>query len=183
MKELQASSQHVLTNSVPALQAYEEGLQLSRAGDNTKAVGKFETATTEDPNFAMAFAKLAQTYSRIGNDARAQQASRKAMDLSSNLPAGDRYLIEANHARIMHETDKAIAAYENFTKVNPGDTDAQFALAGLYERAARYDDARKLLDKVLAADPKYVDALYARGRVESAGGQSSALHSTFLTKA
>ncbi len=181
LKELQASSQHVLTNSVPAMQAYEEGLQLSRAGDNTKAITKFEAATTEDPNFAMAFAKLAQAYSKVGNDAKAQQTSRKAMDLSSNLPAGDRYLVEANHARIMHETDKAIAAYENFTKVNPGDTDAQFALANLYERAARYDEAKKLLDKVLAADPKYVDALYARGRVElQAGNPAAALD--FLNK-
>jgi len=172
--ELRASSQHVLTNSVSALQAYEEGLQLARGGDNTKAVSKFETATTEDPNFAMAFARLAEIYSKVGNDAKAQQASRKAMDLSSNLPAGDRYLIEANHARILHETEKAIAAYENLTKVNPGDTDAQFALANLYERAAKYDQAKKLLDKVLAADPKYVDALYARGRVEIEDGKSEA---------
>src|SRR5271157_1649968 len=174
LKELQANSQHVLTNSVSAMQAYEEGLQLARAGDNNKAVSKFETATTEDPNFAMAFAKLAQIYSKLGNDAKAQQASHKAMDLSSNLPAGDRYLIEANHARIMHETDKAIAAYENLTKVNPGDTDAQFALALLYEGAARFDDARKRLVTVLAADPKYVDALYARGRVEIKDGKSDA---------
>jgi len=166
LKELQASSQHVLTDSVSALQAYEEGLRLARAGDNVKAAAKFETATTEDPKFAMAFAKLAQTYSKLGNDGKAQQASRTAVDLSSNLPAGDRYLIEANHARIMHETDKAIAAYENLTKVSPGDTDAQFALALLYEGAARFDDARKRLDKVLAADPKYVDALYVRGRIE-----------------
>ena len=56
----------MLTNSVTALQAYDEGLQLARAGDNTQAVGKFEKATTEDPNFAMAFAKLAQTYFSLG---------------------------------------------------------------------------------------------------------------------
>ena len=174
LKELQASSQHVLTNSVSALQAYEEGLRLARAGDDVRAIGKFETATTEDPKFAMAFAKLAQTYSRLGNDAKAQQASRTAVDLSSTLPEQDRYLIEANHGRIMHETDKAIAAYENLTKVSPGDIDAQLALAGLYEDAARFDDARKRLDKVLAADPKYVDALYARGRVEIKDGKSDA---------
>src|SRR5271165_3716638 len=174
LKELQASSQHVLTDSVSALQAYEEGLRLARAGDNVKAAAKFETATTEDPKFAMAFAKLAQTYSKLGNDGKAQQASRTAVDLSSNLPAGDRYLIEANHARIMHETDKAIAAYENLTKVNPGDTDAQYTLAYLYENAGRYDDARKRLDIVLAADPNDINALYARGRIEIEDGKPDA---------
>ena len=46
LKELQAHSQHVTTKSVPALRAYDEGLQLVRAGDNTQAVAKFEEATT-----------------------------------------------------------------------------------------------------------------------------------------
>ena len=174
LKELQASSQHVLTDSVSALQAYEEGLRLSRAGDNVKAAAKFETATTEDPKFAMAFAKLALTYSRLGNDGKAQQASRTAVDLSSNLPAGDRYLIEANHARIMGQTDKAIAAYEDLTKASPGDTDAQYTLAYLYENAGRYDDARRRLDIVLAADPNDINALYARGRIEIEDGKPDA---------
>src|SRR5271166_3993757 len=174
LKELQASSEHVLTDSVSALQAYEEGLRLARAGDNAKAAGKFETATTEDPKFAMAFARLALAYSRLGNDGKAQQASRTAVDLSSNLPAGDRYLIEANHARIMGQTDKAIAAYEALTKVSPDDTDAQYSLAYLYENAGRYDDARKRLDIVLAADPNDINAMYARGRIEIEDGKPDA---------
>jgi len=174
LKELQDSSGHVLTNSVTALQAYDEGIQLDRAGDHTGAAVKFEKATTEDPNFAMAFAKLAQAYVTLGNTVKAQQTSRRAMELSNNLPRRDQYLIEANHYRIMNETDKAIAAYENLTKVSPNDTDAQFALANLYEKAARYNDSRKLLDKVLATDPKYVDALYVRGRVEIQDGKADA---------
>jgi len=174
LRELQASSEHVLTDSVTALQAYEEGLQLARSGDSAKAVDKFESATTDDPNFAMAFAKLGETYFKQGNEAKAQQASRRAVELSGKFPAGDRYLIEANHARIMHQTETAIAAYENLTKVSPDDSDAQFALARLYEGASRYDDARKRLDVVLAADPKYVDALYARGRIEIEDGKPDA---------
>ena len=87
MKELQANSGHVLTNSVTALQAYEEGLQLARAGNNTEAVVKFEKATAEDPNFAMAFSKLAETYSNLHYDDKAYQASRRAVELSENLPA------------------------------------------------------------------------------------------------
>jgi eukaryotic-like serine/threonine-protein kinase len=174
LKELQESSQPVLTNSVAALQAYDEGIQLGRASDNMAAAAKFEKATTEDPNFAMAFARLAQSYFKLGNDVKAQQASARAVDLSRDLPRRDQYLIEANHDRIMRQTDKAIAAYENLTKASPGDIDAQFVLANLYEKAGRYDDARKRLDVVLAADPKYVDALYARGRVEIEDGKPDA---------
>jgi tetratricopeptide (TPR) repeat protein len=174
LKELQESSQHVLTNSVAALQAYDEGIQLERAGDNAGAAAKLEKATIEDPNFAMAFAKLAQAYFKLGSDAKAQQASQRAVDLSKDLPRRDQYLIEANHDRIMRQTDKAIAAYENLTQASPGDIDSQFFLAGLYEKAGRFDDARKRLDVVLAADPKYVEALYFRGRVEIEDGKYDA---------
>ncbi|MGB7553136.1 MAG: tetratricopeptide repeat protein, partial [Candidatus Korobacteraceae bacterium] len=176
LKELQAHSQRVPTKSVPALRAYNEGLALTRAGNNTKAVTKFEEATADDPNFAMAFSQLAQTYANLGYDDKAEQASRQAVSLSDNLSAQDRYLIEANHASIVHDTAKAIAAYENLTKVNPDDIDAQFALAKLYENASNFDAAKKRLALVLAADPKNVNALLASGRVDIlAGDPQSAL--------
>ncbi len=166
LKELQAHSQRVPTKSVPALRAYNEGLALTRAGDNTKAVTKFEEATADDPEFAMAFSELALTYANLGYDERAEQASRRAVSLSDNLSAQDRYLIEANHASIMHDTAKAIAAYENLTKVNPDDSDAQYRLASLYEEANNLDAAKKRLALVLSADPKNINALLASGRVD-----------------
>jgi eukaryotic-like serine/threonine-protein kinase len=174
LKELQAHSQHVSTKSIPALRAYNEGLALARTGDNTKAVTKFEEATADDPTFAMAFSKLAQTYASLGYDDKAEQASREAVSLSDSLSAQDRYLIEANHASITHDTAKAIAAYENLTKVNPGDIDAQFALAKLYEEASNFDAAKKRLALVLAADPKNVNALLASGRVDVLTGADQA---------
>ncbi len=111
---------------------------------------------------------------RQGFDDKAEQASRRAMELSENLPTQDKYLIEASHASIVHDNAKAIAAYENLVKVNPDDTDAQFALATLYEASGDYAQARKYLAKVLASDPKNVAALLASGRVEIRDGNSQA---------
>jgi tetratricopeptide (TPR) repeat protein len=166
LKELQSHSQHAVTKSIPALRAYDEGSQLVRAGDNTQAVTKFEEATAQDPNFAMAFAKLAQTYAALGYDDKAEQASRRAIELSDNLPAQDRYLIQAIHASMLHDSAKAIAAYQELAKVNPDDTEAQFTLAKLYEDSNNFAEAKKYLANVLASDPKYVAALLASGRVE-----------------
>ncbi len=174
LKELQAHSQHVTTKSIPALRAYDEGLQLTRAGNNTQAVTKFEEATTQDPSFAMAFSKLARTYAALGYEDKADQASRRALELSDNLPAQDRLLIQANHAGIIHDPAKAIAAYEQLAKVNPGDTEAQFALAKLYEESNNFDQAKQYLAKVLAADPNYVQALLASGRVDIKSGDPQA---------
>jgi len=166
LKELEAHALRPSTNSVQALREYDNGLQLARAGNNLEAQKQLEAATNEDSNFALAFSKLAQVYSSLGYDDQAERASRRAVELSDSLPAQEKYLIQANHARIMNDTPKAIEAYETLAKVNPGDMDVQFALAGLYEQANNFDAAKKTLATVLANDPNNVDALLSSGRVE-----------------
>jgi len=74
-KDLEGRPQFVLTKSVPALRAYDEGLQLSRSGKEQEASKKFEEAVADDPNFAMAYSKLAQSYHSLGFDDKAEQAS------------------------------------------------------------------------------------------------------------
>ncbi|HEX4488755.1 MAG TPA: tetratricopeptide repeat protein [Terriglobales bacterium] len=166
LKDLEAHALRPSTNSVQALREYDNGIQLARAGNNLDAQKQLEAATTDDPNFALAYSKLAQIYSALGYSDQAESASRKAVGFSDSLPAPEKYLIEANHARIMNDTTKAIAAYETLAKVNPGDMDTQLTLAGLYEQAGNFDAARKLLATVVSNDPNNADALLASGRVE-----------------
>ncbi len=172
LKELQAHTERPSTHSVTALRAYDDGLQLQRAGRNLDAQAQFLAATQADPNFALAFSKLGEEYSRAGHDDLAEAASRRAVDLSDNLPTQEKYLIEANNARITKNIPKAIAAYEHLAAENPNNTDVQFALAGLYEQNSNYDAARKRLATVLAADPKNVPVLLASGRVELKAGNA-----------
>jgi serine/threonine protein kinase/tetratricopeptide (TPR) repeat protein len=174
LKDLKGSGQYVLTKSVPALRAYDEGLQLSRSGKEQDASKQFEEAVGEDPNFAMAYSRLAQSYHSLGFDDKADIASRRAVTLSDNLPTQQKYLVEANHAVIMNDTAKAIAAYEKLTNVNPDDADSQLALAGLYQQVSNYDEARKRLARVRSTDSKNVDALLASGRVEIDAGNPQA---------
>ncbi len=70
----------------------------------------------------------------------------------------------------MNDSAKAIAAYEKLAQTNPDDIDTQLALAGLYEQVSNYDEARKSLARVRAADSKNLDALLASGRVEIQAG-------------
>jgi eukaryotic-like serine/threonine-protein kinase len=174
LKDLKGQPQFVLTQSVPALRAYDEGLQLSRASKEQDAAKQFEQAVAEDPNFALAYSRLALSYHRLGFDDKAEQQSRHAVTLSENLPTQEKYLIEANHAMIMNDTAKAIAAYEKLTKANPDDADSQLTLAGLYEQNSNYDEARKSLARVRAADSKNLDALLLSGRVEIEAGNPQA---------
>ena len=173
IKELQAQSFRPSTTSVDALRSYNEGLELSRQGKDMEALKRFQSSVQQDPEFALAYAKLGQTYSSLGYDSEAEQASRKAEDLSSNLPARERYLIVANHARVINDNQKAIQYYSDMAKASPEDTDIQFALGSLYEDTSAYDQAREHFNNVLTRDPQNIDALLEIARVEIKSGNAS----------
>jgi tetratricopeptide (TPR) repeat protein/predicted Ser/Thr protein kinase len=170
VKELQAQAFRPSSKSTDALRDYNQGIELARQGNNLEAQKKFDSATQEDSDFALAFSRLAQTYANLGYDNEAERYSRRAVELSASLPTSEKYLIEASNARIQNDTQKAIVAYQNIVKVAPEDPDIQFTLASLYEEANDFDNARLHLATVLEQDPKFVDALLASGRVEIKSG-------------
>ena len=170
VKELQAQAFRPSSKSMEAIRSYNDGLELVRQGNNLEAQKKFDAATQADPEFALAFSRLAQTYSTLGYDNEAERYSRRAVELSQQLPPAEKYLIEAENARVQNDTQRAISSYENLVKVAPQDLDIQFTLAGLYESNNDFDKARQHYTKALEQDPKYVDALLASGRVEIESG-------------
>ena len=172
LSDLKAHALRPSTTSVDALHDYENGVALERSGDNTKAAEQFKAATEADTNFALAFSRLAETYLSMGQDDLAQSASRTAMELGETLPAGERYLIEANNAEVNHNPQKAIQAYQQLASANPSDTEVQFALAKLYEQSGDYPSAKQRLTTVLQSDPRNVAALLASGRVAIRSGDA-----------
>ncbi len=166
LKELKASSFQPSSKSVPALRDYNQGVQLLRNGKNLEAVKTLQAAVKEDPQFALAYSRLAETDSALGYDSDAEKYSRKAVELSQQLPLAERYLIEANHARIMKDNKKAIEAYENLAKTFPDNADVEYTLGNLYVEKGDYDKARSQFSKILNSDPKNIKALWQMGVVE-----------------
>jgi len=172
VKELQAQSFKPVSNSVEALRSYNEGLQLLRQGNNLEAQKRLQAATTTDPQFADAFSRLGEAYSALGYDTEAEQASRRAVELSQSLPLAQRYFIEASLARVTKDNPKAIAAYENLAKSFPDNLDVLFALGSLHEDSGDLDKARAYYQKILQTDSKNLDTLLAMGRIDIKSGNS-----------
>jgi tetratricopeptide (TPR) repeat protein/predicted Ser/Thr protein kinase len=170
VKELKAQSFKPTSTSVEALRDYNEGLQLLRQGNNLEAQKRLLAATNEDRQFPEAYSHLAEAYSALGYDNEAEQAARRAVELSQNLPLAQKYFIEASQARIAKDSQKAIAAYQNLEKTFPDNLDVLSALGSLYEDAGDFDKARHYYGKVLQEDSKNVDTLLAMGRVEIKAG-------------
>jgi eukaryotic-like serine/threonine-protein kinase len=174
MKELKASSFQPTSKSVDALRDYNQAVGLQRDGKNLEAVKLFEAATKEDPSFALAFSKLAQTYRSLGFDSQANEAAQNAVALSQNLPEAEKYLIAAVRAQIARNFPEAIKDYENLAKASPGNTDVLSALAGIYEESGDLAKASQYNDALLKANPKDITATLTAGRLAINSGKPEA---------
>ncbi len=93
VKKYDAPLENVTTSSLEALQAYNLGIQtMNVANDYVAAIPFFNGPISLDPNFAMAYQRLATSYQPQGELTRAAEAMRKAYELESarakakNLP-------------------------------------------------------------------------------------------------
>ena len=173
-KELQSQSFQPSSNSLDALRDYTEGLQLLRQGNNLEARKRLGAATKQDPQFAMAYSRLSEADSALGYDNDAEQAGRRAVDLSQNLSPLQRSLIDASLARVVKDNKKAIEDYENLAKSMPENADVELSLGGLYMDTGEYDKARIQLSKLLQADPKNIKVLWQMGGLEIMSGNTEA---------
>ena len=171
MEQMKAAAFTPSSSSVDALRQYSEGLELSRQNNDLEAVKRFEAAVAADSTFALAYARLAQSYSRLGYGNKAKEYANDAVDRDSNLPAAERYMIEAASARIQDNPDKALEAYDNLAKLMPRDPQVWSEMAALYEGKGNYEKSFELYSKVLESDPKNLDALLAIGGVQIERGK------------
>ncbi|HVN81827.1 MAG TPA: tetratricopeptide repeat protein, partial [Terriglobia bacterium] len=170
VKELQEQAFKPTSKSLQALRWYLQGVEIARQGKHLEALNLFKSAVREDPEFALAYARLGQTYSSLGYDEEAERSSHQAVILGENLSTQEKYRIAAIDAQVRKDYVKAIESYENLARVLPGDVEVQFTLARLYEDSGALDKARERLSQILKTDSNYMDCLLAMGRVEIKGG-------------
>src|SRR5437879_561294 len=85
------------TPSLEALQAYNLGWQAFFAhGDSAAAVSFFQRAAQLDPNFAMAYWGMAQSYAFVGETTLAGESQLKAYELRERLSELERLKIECD---------------------------------------------------------------------------------------
>lgn len=174
LKELKASSFQPNSSSVEALRDYDLGIGFQRDGKNLEAQKQFAAAAKADPNFALAFSKLAQAYSILGYDGEAEQSAQKAVTLSQDLPEAEKYLISATLSQVSKNYPEAIKAYEALAKASPDNSDVQSALASLYKDSGDLTKSREYYQKLLKTNPKDVTATIELGRIALKSGDAQA---------
>ena len=156
----------VATASVDALRAYQEGLTQARHGERQAAIPFFREATTKDPGFAMAWARLAEAYAEAGEQREAEAASAQATSAGGKapLPAAQRYQLQAIAAVVKEDLEAAAKSYGEIAKLYPDDPEAHYRVASTLRQLGRQPEAIEAYERVLKLSPGY-----AAAEIEMAG--------------
>ena len=134
-------AENVTTPSLEALQAYTLGYQVEIVkNDNPGAVAFFQRAISLDPNFAMAYARLGNSYSNMGQTARAAENTRKAYELRERVGEREKLYIASHYeTNATGNLEAARKTCELWAQTYPHDAIPPAVLSAIYGNLGDYD--------------------------------------------
>jgi eukaryotic-like serine/threonine-protein kinase len=98
IEKYDAPPESVTTGSLEALEAYSLGSHSMYAETNgASAIPRLEQAIRLDPNFAMAYSRLAVCYSSMGDTVRAAESARKAYELRDRVSDREGFYLTSHY--------------------------------------------------------------------------------------
>src|ERR1051325_4461035 len=130
------------TSSLEALKAFTMGNEVRDRGKLLEALTFYKRAIELDPNFAMAYARLGNSYSNTNQFEAAKQYAQKAYDLRDRVSERERlYITEKYYGVITYENDKMIETEQTWARLYPNDFMPRVNLSSSYRTVGRYDEA------------------------------------------
>lgn len=143
--EVSADDVHQIRAAIPAnpeaARLYAEGLAKLQSFDALAARDLLERAIAADPNHALSHSALAECWSALGYDVKAQEEAKKAFDLSAPVSREDRLSIEARYRQLMHDYPAAIEIYRTLYNFFPDSLDYGLRLANAQNAPGQSQDA------------------------------------------
>ena len=121
------------TSSLEALKAYAAADAIRNSGNEAESIPLFQHAVELDPNFAMAYARLAAIYNNLGEEDRSVESARKAFDLRERVSERERFYITDHFYVANGNIEKDKETLESAIKAYPNDSSAFTNLALVYE--------------------------------------------------
>jgi serine/threonine-protein kinase len=173
--------------SATAFDKYQQAVDLTRRWDKEgnldKAIALLTDATTQDPTFALGFARLAEAQ-RIrsglkGDKALLETASANAetaVHLNADLAPAQFVLGRIQSKR--GNRDLAMTSFERALRIDPNDAEANQAIANQYQQLGRFKDAEEAFRRAVSLDPdnifildSFANFLFKQGRYGDAIAQ------------
>jgi tetratricopeptide (TPR) repeat protein len=147
------------TSNVEAYRHYQLGVDYGRRFLISDAVRELEEAVRLDPQFALAYLRLADQYAHQGDLRRSSELAVKVDQLQSRLPRYEQLSLQALKAGRARDIEAAIAVRQQLVSEFPRETMDRGILSVILTFSGKPQQARELLQQGLALDPKSEDLL------------------------
>lgn len=144
------------TSSLEALTYYSEGMYLDSGQTRSANVRPLYLKAIEiDPNFAMAYAALAEEYRRLGETDTAARYFKQAFELRMHVSAHEKLILEAQYYSAgIGDIPQALEAYHLWASTFPYDSMARAEPIRLYLELGQYSNAIEAGEAAIKADPQ-----------------------------
>ncbi len=155
VQKFDAPPENVTTPSLEALQAYSLGFKVHVVNlDEAGAAAFFQRAVSLDPQFAMAYARLATCYINLGEPGKAAEAMHKAYELRERVSEHEKLAIVSQYERfVTGDLEAARKTDELRAELYPHDDIPIGNLGNVYFSLGKYDKAVAATEEALRRNP------------------------------
>jgi serine/threonine protein kinase/predicted Zn-dependent protease len=147
------------TSNVEAYRHYQLGIDYARRYLNRDAIRELEEAVRLDPQFALAYVRLADQYRQAGDLRRNNELAVKVEPMQSRLPRYEQLTLQALKASRSRDIEAQIVIRQQLVSEFPRATVDRGILAGVLSFVGKRDEPLELLRQGLVLDPKNEDLL------------------------
>ena len=156
VKQFDAPIEEATTSSLEALKAFSLGEAERAKGSEVGAVPFYKHAVELDPNFAVAYARLGQSYVNSGRNELGIESMKKAFELKDRASELEKLYITTHYYDIVTgEWDKSTEAYKLWNRTYPRDSIPTNNLTVFYAVTGRFDDALPWAQETMRLDPNH----------------------------
>lgn len=140
-----------------AARFYSLGVAKLRDFDALAAKDLLEQASKADPKFPMVHVMLARAWSQLGYEQKRKDEAKKALDLSTDLPRSERFLVEGDYYESLADHEKAASTYRVLFELFPDSVDNGLLLASAQNAAGHGSQAQETIAQLRTLPPPESD--------------------------
>lgn len=133
-----------------AARFYARGLAKMREFDALAAKNLFEQAIKTDPKFALMHLLLARAWAQLGYEQKRKEEAKRALDLSSNLPAAARLEVQGEYYESLADHEKAASAFSALFQMFPDSVEYGLLLVSAENAAGHSSQAAYTISQLRA---------------------------------
>ena len=154
VQKFDAPVEEATTSSLEALKAFSLAEAERNKGSEYTAIPLYKHAIELDPNFAVAYARLAQSYANTGQSALARENMTQAFERRERASELEKLYISTHYYEIVTgELDKSMEAYQLWKRTYPRDSIPTNNLAIDNAWIGKFDQALVEAQETMGLDP------------------------------